>query len=42
MRRTPYDDMPEIDIDSAKILGWTVCVGLVIALALVLAKAFGL
>ncbi len=41
MRRNPYDDMPEIDVDSAKIIGWTVCLGLAIALALIVAKAIG-
>ena len=43
MRRNPYEDMPEIDVDSAKIIiGWTVCLGLAIALVLIFAKAFGL
>ncbi len=42
MRRNPYEDMPEIDVDSAKIIGWTVCLGLAVALVLIVAKAFGL
>ena len=41
MRRNPFDDMPEIDVDSAKIIAWTVGLGLAIALVLVIAKAVG-
>ena len=41
MRRNPYDDMPEINIDSAKIIAWTVGIGLAIALVLIIAKAVG-
>lgn len=42
MRRNPYDDMPQIDIDSVKIIAWTLGVGLAIALVLIIAKAVGL
>ena len=41
MRRNPYEQMPEIDVDSAKIIAWTVSIGLAIALVLIIAKAVG-